>query len=185
MSILSFRRKGMLVLATAGMLALSGCSNDISDLERFVQQERQKPRPPIPPPPEINQHETFESIAANRRSPFQDISQKRPERVRVTGKGKKKGGPRPIAGRPREALEAFPLDSLRMVGVLEQSGVTWALVKDSNGSIHRVKAGNYMGQNHGKIILITETEIKLREIVPTGLGTGEYDERPASISLSE
>ncbi len=181
----SFARHRILALSIAGLLGLAGCSSDISDLENFVQTERTRKRPPIPPPPEIKQHETFEYLPAGRRDPFFDDTRRRPRQVAVRKRGKKGGGPRPDETRPREALEAFPLDSLRMVGVLEQNGIKWALVRDSNGAIHRVKAGNYMGQNHGKIILITDTEIKLREIVPTGLGTDEYDERPASISLSE
>ena len=69
------------------------------------------------------------------------------------------------------------------VGILEQAGVTWGLVETKEGTIHRVKAGNYMGQNHGKITHITEDKIELTEIVPNG--TGGYSERQASLALAE
>jgi len=70
-----------------------------------------------------------------------------------------------------------------MVGTLEQSATMWALIKDGEGSIHRVKTGNYMGKNYGKILAITEHQVDILEIVPNGMGA--FIERPASIALSE
>jgi len=70
-----------------------------------------------------------------------------------------------------------------MVGTLEQHEDTWALINDTAGTIHRVQAGNYMGQNHGKITRVTEFEIELTEIIPDGIGG--WVERPASITISE
>lgn len=90
---------------------------------------------------------------------------------------------RPDSNRPREALEAFPLDTLRMVGTLDQGGQSWGLVRANDGTIHRVQPGNYLGQNHGRIANITEYEIELVEIVPDGLGG--WIERQASLALSE
>ena len=89
----------------------------------------------------------------------------------------------PDFNRRREELEGFTLDAIRMVGILEQSGVTWGLVKTKEGTIHRVKTGNYMGQNHGRINQITEDKIELTEIVQDG--TGGYSERQASLALAE
>ncbi|MFN9973738.1 MAG: pilus assembly protein PilP, partial [Phycisphaerae bacterium] len=76
-----------------------------------------------------------------------------------------KGGLQPDFNRPREALEAFPLENLKMVGTLQQKGQTFALVRSPDSALFRVKSGNYMGQNFGRIVAITETEIKLKEIV--------------------
>ena len=70
-----------------------------------------------------------------------------------------------------------------MVGTLERNGNSWALVRMSDSTIHRVKPGNYMGQNYGKIIQITESEVELTEIVPDGLGG--WMERQAALALSE
>jgi type IV pilus assembly protein PilP len=70
-----------------------------------------------------------------------------------------------------------------MVGTLEQIGATWGLVKTKEGTVHKVKRGNYMGQNHGRIMLISEDRIELTEIVQDG--SGGYIERQASLALAE
>jgi len=90
---------------------------------------------------------------------------------------------RPDLNRPREPLEEYPLDSLRMVGILELKGTRWALIKTPDETIHRVRVGNYMGQNHGRITRITETQVDLIEIVPDGLGG--WMERKAQVALVE
>ena len=82
----------------------------------------------------------------------------------------------------KEELEAYALDTLRMVGTLEQEDVTWGLVQTNDGTIHRVKKGNYMGQNHGQIIRVSDNEIELTELVPAGRG---YIEREAALSMGE
>jgi type IV pilus assembly protein PilP len=162
-------------------LGLTACSNDMSDLHGFVEKAKSTPKSTVEPLPAIKPHETYKYQAGNLRNPFAEILPSRPSTVAKT---KKKGkGPRPIPGRPREILEEFPLDSLRMVGTLEQQTGLWALIKASDGTIHKVKTGNYLGQNHGKIIRITESKLELMEIVPDGLG--DYTERPASVALSE
>lgn len=172
--------KKYLLLPALVTLALSGCSRDTSDLEQFVQQAKATKKSKIAPLPEIKPHETFRYEASHLRHPFEPFVIQRPTPVGVTTAAG--NGPRPIENRPREALEAFPLDTLRMVGTLDQEQ-TWALIKANDGTIHRVKAGNYMGQNHGKILRITETNIELMEIVPDGLGN--WTERAASLALSE
>lgn len=169
------------LLSTALALAMTGCSSDMSDLSQFVDQAKSAKRRPLPKPPELKPHETFTYHDAGLRDPFEVISfnQAQPgsEQQRSTSKL------RPDESRPKEALEAFPLDSLRMVGVLEQQGSTWALVRASDGTIHRIRKGNYVGQNYGKITQISENEVDLVEIVPDGLGG--YVERHAALALSE
>jgi type IV pilus assembly protein PilP len=176
-------------LALAGVLglAMAGCSNDMSDLKEFVAKAESAPKTPIPKLPEIKAHETFRYEDSALRDPFAVISFAQPKHRARAGSGT---GPRPIRNRPKEPLEAFPLDSLRMVGTLEQAGVTWALISAPDGTIHRVTTGNYMGQNDGKIIRITDTKVELTEIVEDGLGPDDsgnvnYIERPASVALQE
>jgi type IV pilus assembly protein PilP len=170
-------------LVLVGVLALgvAACSRDMSDLHAFVQKAKQGPKTPPPPLPEIKPHETFKYTDSNLRDPFAPIAFNQPAK---SGK-QAASGPRPDKNRPKEALEAFPLDSLRMVGTLEQGDTTWALIATKDGTIHRVTVGNYMGQNDGKIIRITENKVELMEIVPDGLGDGNYIERPASVALSD
>ena len=89
----------------------------------------------------------------------------------------------PDFDRNREELESYPLDALRMMGTLEKGDQFWAILRDPDSIIHRVQTGNYIGQNHGKIIEVTETNIKLLEIIPDG--RGGWEERKAELALAE
>jgi type IV pilus assembly protein PilP len=82
-----------------------------------------------------------------------------------------------------EELERYSLDSLRMVGTLDQQSELWALIRDPGGVIHRVKAGHYMGSNYGKILEVSERRIYLLEKVSDG--HGQWQEREAEVSLYE
>lgn len=161
-------------------LSLAGCSSsNTTDLRTFVTDVRNRQQARIEPLPEFKPYETFLYQASDLRSPFSPSTPSQAEQV-LTGNA---NSIHPDANRPRETLEDFPLDTLRMVGTLEQQGQSWGLVLASDGTIHRVQPGNYAGQNHGKIKEITEYEIALTEIVPDGLGG--WMERPASLVLSE
>lgn len=177
----SFNRKASLVILMSA-LGLSACSSDISDLHQFVEEARTSQKPKVSPLPEIKPYETYSYSTSHLKDPFEPFVAERPTRTVTASGGKKKGGPKPVEGRAREALESYPLDVLRMVGVLEQNSVTWALLKGGDGTIHRVRTGNYIGQNHGKIIKIAEDKVSLVEIVPDGLG--DWIERPASLALA-
>jgi type IV pilus assembly protein PilP len=161
------------------LLALGGCSGDsMRDLKAFVAEVKERPRAPIQPIPEISQIETFTYVAEGKRDPFSPVVDDR-QRQKVAPSS----GPVPNFLRPKEELEQFPLDSLRMVGSVEKQGDMWALVRSTDRVIHRVKAGNYLGQNHGQITRITEEAVQLTEIVPDG--QGGYRERMASLDLAE
>lgn len=168
-------------ILTALAAALSGCgSQDMRDLQDFVKKTRNKQHSRIEPLPEFKPYETYLYQANDLRDPFSPS---------VSGKldhmltNEESSGIHPDLNRPREALEEYPLDTLRMVGTLEQGGVSWALVQAPDNTIHRVQPGNYLGQNHGKIIHIDEYQIDITEIVPDGLGG--WMERSASLALSE
>lgn len=164
-------------------LVLGGCAQDTSDLEQFVLKARSKKPSRIDPLPEMKPHQTFRYDATELRDPFTSLFFGPKRRISTKTASSTSRGPKPDENRPREALEAFPLDSLRMVGILERDENTWALVKTSTGTIHRVSKGNYIGQNHGKITSISETKVQLVELAPTGLG--DWIERQASLTLSE
>jgi type IV pilus assembly protein PilP len=89
----------------------------------------------------------------------------------------------PDPNRVREPLEQFPLDTLRMVGSLANRNMSFALVQTNDGLVHRVRVGEHMGQNYGRIVAISDSEIQLVEIIADGLGG--YLERPAAIALTD
>jgi len=169
-----------LLLSSLLPLMLAGClDQNMRDLESFVVEVKSHKAGHIEPVPEIQQIETFTYVSEGRRNPFQSV---------VDDAGSTDGvdegnGLRPDLLRRKEELESYPLDSLRLVGFLEQLDTTWALIQTSEKTIYRVKAGNYLGQNHGHITLVTEQQIELTEIVSDG--RGGYSERQASLALPE
>lgn len=164
-----------LVTVAIVALLLGACGRDMDDLERWVEQVKARPAGEIEPLPEVEPYETFEYSAHDLRSPFTPGRAEQPEST--------KEGPRPDPDRPREPLEAFSLDSLDMVGTFELGGEQWGLVRDPDGLIHRVQPGNYMGRNYGRIIEVSESRIRLVELVPDG--SGGWMERDASLTLEE
>jgi type IV pilus assembly protein PilP len=159
-------------------LLVAGCSGrDLSDLEAYVAEVQARPKGAIEPMPAIKPMETFVFDPEGLRDPFAPEKPTAPPQV-VVG-----SGVRPDPNRPREALEAYALDSLQMKGTLKKDEILWGLVQTPEGTLYRVKPGNYMGQNHGRIVQISDDRIELVEIVPDAPGT--WRERPASLALSQ
>lgn len=158
-----------LMIATALMLA--GCTRGMSDLRDWVAQEKAKRGAPIPALPVIKTFETFTYNDQDKRDPFSPSQDE-------LNQG---NGPRPDEGRPRQPLEAYSLDSLRMVGTIGAGSNMEALIKDPGGVIHRVHNNEYMGQNYGRVTAISGDHIDLVELVSNG--NGGWMERPASIAL--
>jgi type IV pilus assembly protein PilP len=159
------------VLAGAALAGLAGCSGSDSNLQQFIQQVKQQPGGRVEPLPEVKPYETFVYDDQSLRSPF------------VPSQPAGYNSVRPDAKRPRQYLEQFSLDTLRMVGTLRIAGAMYGLVQTKDGIVHRVTVGNYMGQNDGRITKITPSSIDLTEIVPDGLGG--YMKRPAALGLSQ
>ena len=172
-------RFARLTTLTATALLLAGCSNDMSDLEQYVAEIKARKSSNVEPLPQIRQYEPFEYVGIGRRDPFEPQGPTGP----VAGAASPENALRPDLNRNREPLEEFPLDGLRMVGTLRTPSGIFALIREPEGIVHRVSYGNYLGQNYGKIVDISEAEVSLEEIIPDGFGG--YMKRPASIALSE
>ncbi|HLS82897.1 MAG TPA: pilus assembly protein PilP [Steroidobacter sp.] len=166
--------KKLTPLAAAVMLALGGCSSDLDELERQVAEIKSRPGERIEPLPEIKPYESFAYNSSNLRSPFVPSAPARSDVANAV---------RPDAKRPREFLEQFPLDTMKMVGTLQLQGRNYGLVQGKDGLVHRVLPGAYMGQNDGKVVGVSSAKISIIEIVPDGLGG--YIERPAALALVE
>ncbi len=162
-------------------LGLAGCSDDdVTDLQKYIQEVKARPKGAIEPLPETKIVESFIFNPEGLRDPF------RPLEVKLDESGSDVAGysgVRPDTERRKEELEAFSLDSLRMVGTLTDHEGLWGLVRTKDGTIHSVRVGNYMGQNYGRIVRILEDRIELMEIVPDKPGT--WREQQATLALAE
>lgn len=155
---------------------LAGCSGDMSDLDSYIAEVNARPGGRIEPLPVVRPYESFAYEAYDMRSPFVPDTPLGPASAddsRI----------RPDSRRTREYLEQFPLDTLGMVGTLTHEEKYFGLLQAADALVHRVQVGNYVGQNDGRIVAIDETEIRVVEIIPDGIGG--YMERSATIGLGE
>ena len=163
-----------IALAAAVLAALAGCADDTDELRAKIAEVKARPGGRIEPLPEVKPYETFAYAAQDQRSPFEPG---------VPASVNAPGALRPDANRPREFLEQFSLDTMRMVGTLKLQNRTYGLVQTKDGLVHRVLPGNHLGQSDGRITAIEEGKISLIEIVPDGVGG--FIERPAALALSD
>jgi len=157
---------------------LAGCGQDMSDLENYAMEVKARTSRNIEPIPQIKTFEPFSYEAGDRRDPFLQLLRSREESAAAAGGA---GSVRPDVNRPREPLEEFPLDSLRMVGTISMQKRAFALIRAPDAVVHRVSVGDHLGQNYGKITAISETEVVLMEIIPDGFGG--WMQRPATVAL--
>jgi type IV pilus assembly protein PilP len=165
---------GARVICTAVLASCvaAGCSSGQSDLQKWIAETKKKPGGRIQALPEVKPYETFVYSASGMRSPFQ------PQGPSATS-----ANLRPSTRRSREFLEGFSLDTLKMVGTFKVGANFYGLVQSKDGLVSKVRPGNYIGQNDGKVTEISGSRISLVEIIPDGLGG--YIERPASLALSD
>ena len=153
------------------LLALAACGDEPhGDLRKWVKDQENLPHGKVPPLPQVKPYEPFNYTAADLIDPF------KPRKIEPP-KGTAAGGIAPDLQRRREPLEAYPLESLRMVGTLEQGKQMFALMRAPDNTLFRVKTGNYLGQNFGRIVSISEANVKLKEIVQDSAGNWEEKEQ--------
>ena len=168
-------RLSLLVLVA---VLLSGCGGaEYQDLRDFVKNSGADMRGKIDPPPEVKQYEFF---AYNNDTNLPNPFKPRKQDMRSGGGA---GLNQPDLNRPKEALEEFPLESLKMVGYLYQNKVGWAVIRATDNKLYRVKAGNYIGLNYGLITEVTETLVTIKESVQDS--SGDWTERDSSLQLME
>lgn len=166
--------KTLLIASLTLPLLLAGCGNDkFDDLRTWMDSTGKDGVNKIEPLPKVKQVEAFEYQQANLQDPFMARN------LRPTGKG----GLQPDLGRPKQPLEEFPLDSLRMVGTIERPGKPLrAVIKDPRGTLHTVQVGDHIGQNFGTILKITGDGLDIKEL--TQDGSGEWTESKANMTLT-
>ena len=181
-----------LVVILSVFLGAAGCvSSDMTDLEKQVSTIMSKPGGQLEPLPQIKPYEAYvyESSKLQSKDPFKRFYiQEQSMAIEDTEQGPVDDGlteemRNEIQNRNREELERFELDSLKMVGTLTDEENNWGILLDPGGVVHRVKTGNYVGLNIGKITSIQEEQIEVREIIRDS--SGRYEERIAKLTLIE
>ena len=154
------------------LLSLTACGpSEDTELRKYIDEIKARPPKPIEPIPEFKVPARFvypEDI--QRRSPFKPIAVA--EKVEQSA---------PNTNRPKQPLEAFPLDALKFVGILKEGSVVWGLISQPNGLVSRVKRGDYLGQNFGQILSIQDTGIKLEETLQIA---GKWEKKVITLTLS-
>ncbi|WP_416222151.1 pilus assembly protein PilP [Sphaerotilus sp.] len=175
----SMRLLMLSALAGAAALTLTGCSDPHEELQAWMDEQRRDAKPRVSPLVPPRKFDPQPYLAGTSVEPFSL------QKLQVAIKQESRQPNSllsPEMNRRREPLEAYPLDSLSMVGSLVRSGRTYALLRADN-LLYQVKVGDYMGQNYGRVTRITETEIALREIVQDAIG--EWIERTSTLALQE
>ncbi|MGV6858025.1 MAG: pilus assembly protein PilP [bacterium] len=166
----------ILMLAALLTISLSGCESK-DDLQSYI--EGVKKRTPVDPPPipEMAAYTPY-TYPGHTRDPFDAKIVAPKTQTRQVNVGNASIDP----NRVKEYLENYPLDTLNMVGTLRQGDILWALIQTADGTVQRVKKGNYLGKNYGKVTEVTPTRVNLIEVVPDGFGG--FMENPTSIAIT-
>ncbi|MCX4221297.1 MULTISPECIES: pilus assembly protein PilP [Pseudomonas] len=166
------------IALSALVLMLGGCGgDDFSDLDAYMNEVRLRPPGKIEPTPTFRSFPTFTYSAANLRSPFS-------RQLRVDLAGQKHGSRdvKPDPHRVKQYLEGFNIEQFEMVGTIANASGSFALLRGAGG-VHRLKVGDYLGRNDGRIVAISASQVDVVEIVPDGQGA--WLERPRTIPLKE
>ncbi len=168
-----YSRPAVIALSASVLSVLAGCggSGD-EDLRKWMAEQGASARGKIEPIPAMRPYEAFTYNAFDQADPF------KPRKIE-TGKGARG----PDLTRRKEALEAFPLESLAMVGNLQRGRAMIGLVRANDGRVFQVRQGNYVGQNFGVVTSVADGEITLKELFQDG--AGDWAERQTKIMLQE
>lgn len=172
------RAPGALGVVVAA-LALSGCGAELDELQAWMDQQKREVKPNVPPLTPPKKFDPQPYAAADSVDPFSN------QKLAVALKRDERAPSSLLAAelkRRKEPLEAYPLDSMSMVGSMNRLGQPYALLR-VEGLLYQVKVGEYIGQNYGRILKVTETELVLREVVQDA--AGEWIERNTSLQLVE
>lgn len=164
------------IFACTLSLTLLGCvSHDNDDLKQWMHDSSKNLRGQIEPMPQVQPYAPFSYQAFNMLDPF--------NQQKLLVAKRQLGANAPDFKRPREALEEYDLDKLKMVGTLKRGNMNFGLIKTPDNAVYRVQLGNFVGPNFGRVKRITETEIELSETVEDL--NGEWVQRATSMYLDE
>ncbi|WP_448106042.1 pilus assembly protein PilP [Pseudomonas azerbaijanoccidentalis] len=161
------------------LVVLTGCNggDDVSDLDAYMNEMRLRAPGKIEPTPTFRSYPTFTYSAANLRSPFS-----RQVRIDLAGQRHGSRNVKPDPNRVKQYLEGFNIEQFEMVGTISNASGSFALLRGAGG-VHRLKVGDYLGRNDGRIVAINASQVDVVEIVPDG--EGAWLERPRTLPLKE
>ena len=163
-----------LICCGVGLLVAACGGESHQDLRAWMQDQGKGVKGKLDPLPQVKPYEPFTYNAFDLPDPF------KPRKIEPAKGGSKMA---PDLNRRKEPLESFPLESLQMVGTLQRGKSTYALVRTTDKDIYQIKIGNYLGQNFGVVVQISEGEVQVRELVQDG--AGDWTERSSTIQLAE
>lgn len=167
------------LMVVPAAVVLTACTGSQDELQQWIEQQRREVKPNVPPLSAPKKFIPQPYLAGNAVEPFSA------QKLTVAIKQEARQSNSLLAAeinRRKEPLEAYPVDSMSMVGSVTKQGRPYALLRVDN-LLYQVKTGDYLGQNYGKITKITETDISFREIVQDA--AGEWIERTSSLQLQE
>ncbi|WP_440054383.1 pilus assembly protein PilP [Pseudoalteromonas sp. T1lg65] len=166
-------------LAISVVLLLSGCNDGTAEQKEFIDKVKASSTPKVEPLPEMKDFSHFKYSASTLRSPFVA-----PEPEVIENKLiQVKNCLHPDPDRGRDPLEKYPLDNLNMKGVIALDDERWALIQTSNQGLYRIKAGQFMGLYHGKVLKVDADSLELLELIPDGSGC--WKERLTKVEMLE
>jgi type IV pilus assembly protein PilP len=163
-----------LICCGVGLLVAACGGESHQDLRAWMQDQGKGVKGKLDPLPQVKPYEPFTYNAFDLPDPF------KPRKIEPAKGGSKLA---PDLNRRKEPLESFPLESLQMVGTLQRGKNTYALVRTTDKDIYQIRIGNYLGQNFGVVVQISEGEVQVRELVQDG--AGDWTERSSTIQLAE
>ena len=158
--------RNALICCGVGLLVAACGGESHQDLRAWMQDQGKGVKGKLDPLPQVKPYEPFTYNAFDLPDPF------KPRKIEPAKGGSKMA---PDLNRRKEPLESFPLESLQMVGTLQRGKSTYALVRTTDKDIYQIKIGNYLGQNFGVVVQISEGEVQVRELVQDG--AGDWTER--------
>jgi type IV pilus assembly protein PilP len=165
--------KRWLTIAVVTAFILAGCGGEShQDLRAWMASQGANVKGKLDPLPQMKPYEPFTYNAFDLPDPF------KPRKIEPTKGGSKLA---PDLARRKEPLEGYPLEALNMVGTLEKGRTVYALIRTPEKDLYQVRQGNYLGQNYGVIIGVTDGEIRLKELVQDG--AGDWTERSSTLQL--
>jgi type IV pilus assembly protein PilP len=173
------RRNAHIALVLLAAATLVGCGADLSELQQWMDQQRREVKPNVVPLLAPKKFDPQPYAAADAVEPFST------QKLAVALKRDERAPSSLLAGelkRRKEPLEAYPLDTMNMVGSVNKQGRPFALLR-VDGLLYQVKVGDYMGQNYGRVLRISESDLVLREVVQDA--AGEWIERNSTLQLLE